>query len=383
MACVSEIKRSYFFKIKCESSQDTLQQYLKEVSIEESIKQPPTSPSPTRSHTVVETYTIAKEEGTEHSSEAEEDLVSKKEETEIITNNECEDVEMLQVQQVEETEELVEVHEIQAESYDMNDESTMYEINEFLENSSDGEIQQDARVVIIVCETCCHTFENKEDFEAHAATCKKEPVSTGKRKSKAASRSPKKCPECPMDFVHQKNLDKHIRKCHRRNSASQDEERNEGETEDKTNNEDDEDDDEDATQPLLETLPEDALLKHDPTSLPTGEFTCPRCGAGFVNRKSFQCHMKINKCTEKQFICKFCEKVFINDKSLIEHIKTHAKAFKCSKCTKSFSKAEKLQAHTEKAHSGAVKNQCKFCGKCKSCILLLFQEDFKLIVFDE
>ena len=67
----------------------------------------------------------------------------------------------------------------------------------------------------------------------------------------------------------------------------------------------------------------------------------------------------------KEFKCTFCSKVFSKKDKLKRHIKIHTSSdnYKCNICNKTFHRIEGWKLH-ERIHSGEKPFQCKTCAKC-------------------
>lgn len=91
-------------------------------------------------------------------------------------------------------------------------------------------------------------------------------------------------------------------------------------------------------------------------------FHCDRCNAGFVLEKSLIIHRRQNGCTNRNFKCNECERVFVSLEHLTEHQATHA-AHNCQECGEKYDSKEQLGKHMVQTHKRNLRNQCNVCQK--------------------
>lgn len=73
--------------------------------------------------------------------------------------------------------------------------------------------------------------------------------------------------------------------------------------------------------------------------------------------------MKVHK-NERNYVCSYCERRFLNMTSLKRHTRTHTgeRPYVCSFCPKSFCSIGEVKTH-ERRHTGSKPHVCKYCGK--------------------
>ena len=173
-----------------------------------------------------------------------------------------------------------------------------------------------------------------------------------------------KCPHCPQEFVLPKNFEKHVskhvrsRKAIQKHSAIMDKY-----VDEKKELEMQWEDKEKETVSGKDII-DVSEIKKKVLNTSDKPYKCNHCGAGFSLEKSLGFHIKLKRCTEKQFECLVCKKVFISKQNLFLHMKTHTDVFQCSICVNKFDSEDKLKEHMEKEHKeNDIKNQCTICKK--------------------
>ncbi|ALC47994.1 CG6654 [Drosophila busckii] len=91
-------------------------------------------------------------------------------------------------------------------------------------------------------------------------------------------------------------------------------------------------------------------------------YHCDRCNAGFALKKSLLIHIRQNGCTNRNFKCNECERVFVSMDHLTEHQATHT-AHSCPACGLRWETKEQLGKHMVQAHKRNLRNQCNVCQK--------------------
>ncbi|XP_068156343.1 zinc finger protein 892 [Drosophila tropicalis] len=98
--------------------------------------------------------------------------------------------------------------------------------------------------------------------------------------------------------------------------------------------------------------------------LPVAElkYHCDRCQAGFALEKSLSIHRRQNGCTNRNFKCQDCDKVFVSQDHLVEHQATHG-TYNCQECGMQCESKEQLGRHMVQGHKRNLRNQCSVCQK--------------------
>ncbi|XP_071549727.1 uncharacterized protein [Panulirus ornatus] len=89
-------------------------------------------------------------------------------------------------------------------------------------------------------------------------------------------------------------------------------------------------------------------------------FVCQKCKKGFLTRQALYCHNKqVHEKYNYRYPCSFCEKVFICNAKLVEHIRTHTgeKPFACDLCSVAFAAKATFKSHMKLVHSQASKQR--------------------------
>ena len=99
------------------------------------------------------------------------------------------------------------------------------------------------------------------------------------------------------------------------------------------------------------------------------QINCDKCEKIFFNEKSFQDHVKSSHNLERHFKCDKCNDSFF----LLYHFKRHvrqahdkSKPFECTICFKRFNFKKTLDQHFAREHEPKSCKSCPYCGKYKS-----------------
>ncbi|KAH8369236.1 hypothetical protein KR009_005188 [Drosophila setifemur] len=92
------------------------------------------------------------------------------------------------------------------------------------------------------------------------------------------------------------------------------------------------------------------------------KYHCDRCNAGFALEKSLIIHRRQNGCTNRNFKCNECQRVFVSPDHLAEHQVTHVK-HDCPECGIQCESKEELGKHMVQGHKRNLRNQCNVCQK--------------------
>ncbi|XP_017026182.1 zinc finger protein ZFP2 [Drosophila kikkawai] len=92
------------------------------------------------------------------------------------------------------------------------------------------------------------------------------------------------------------------------------------------------------------------------------KYHCDRCNAGFALEKSLIIHKRQNSCTNRNFKCDECERVFVSPDHLAEHRANHG-AHNCPECGLKCESKEQLGKHMVQGHKRNLRNQCNVCQK--------------------
>ncbi|XP_055535098.1 gastrula zinc finger protein XlCGF57.1-like [Wyeomyia smithii] len=100
------------------------------------------------------------------------------------------------------------------------------------------------------------------------------------------------------------------------------------------------------------------------THMRTHSLVCRICRTRFQNTTELTDHIRVCYADQKPNICTTCNKVFIGEEELAEHMKQHnqAKPHKCQICLKSFTQSNNLKTHM-KTHIFHDPFKCPFCSR--------------------
>ncbi|XP_033149629.1 zinc finger protein 184 isoform X1 [Drosophila busckii] len=95
---------------------------------------------------------------------------------------------------------------------------------------------------------------------------------------------------------------------------------------------------------------------------------CPYCGVGKTTRQEWNAHI-LTHTKEKKFKCRQCDHASHNKQALSNHVKVvhmKIKNFACQYCGKTFGKSHACKVH-ERTHTGEKCCECKICGRIFLC----------------
>lgn len=124
---------------------------------------------------------------------------------------------------------------------------------------------------------------------------------------------------------------------------------------------------------LMRFVTEDDLKAHQASTHFEDEFyECDRCKLVFTSLKACEYHVQFHKCVSG-VMCELCGRSFSNPKSLARHrSKTCNHTFKCTDCTKIFSKKNALLKHSF-SHLGLLPYTCVRC-RCHFRLAKLYRQ---------
>nr|XP_053651261.1 zinc finger protein 260-like [Cherax quadricarinatus] len=89
---------------------------------------------------------------------------------------------------------------------------------------------------------------------------------------------------------------------------------------------------------------------------------CQKCKKGFLTSQALYCHTKqVHEKYNYRYPCEVCEKVFICNAKLVEHMRTHTgeKPFECGICSVAFAAKATYKSHMRVVHSQTPKQKSK------------------------
>nr|XP_045607304.1 zinc finger protein 665-like [Procambarus clarkii] len=89
---------------------------------------------------------------------------------------------------------------------------------------------------------------------------------------------------------------------------------------------------------------------------------CQKCKKGFLTSQALYCHTKqVHEKYNYRYPCETCEKVFICNAKLVEHVRTHTgeKPFECGICSVAFAAKATYKSHMKLVHSQTPKQRWK------------------------
>ena len=94
-------------------------------------------------------------------------------------------------------------------------------------------------------------------------------------------------------------------------------------------------------------------------------FKCKNCGEKLENLKELQKHKETSKCSVK-LQCEECDKCFVSQVKLDEHVTRSHTNYECEECGKVFKVESILEKHNEAAHED-IKLYCYYFNNDKDC----------------
>ncbi|XP_055852440.1 zinc finger protein ZFP2 [Episyrphus balteatus] len=360
ITCISEINRCYSFKMKCDNSDRTLRQLLNISNKDKLVILPKLKTKQKMEYSIDSTF-LTKFDG-----EGDKQI-----KTNLANGN-------AQVQNINCISKMIENNSTQTENETfpfsiihskdnrvLEDDDKNQEILDNDQNSGDYSI------IFTKFVQESHEDEENQKMSEEEAIQKEPSLSLIVESSSKATKMESKCSMCPMSFVHNRNLKKHMAKIHNVEITSifKDDilEPYHEEDLDLFQEEVRSRDDEEYDLQLIE-IDENIVKEESPVinqnqniENQVKELRCPRCKALFAMHSSLNIHIKMNKCTKPQFSCLDCQKVFISLYALKEHMKTHK--FFCDTCGENLNNKDELAQHRVEHQGLNPKHQCPNCRK--------------------
>jgi hypothetical protein len=98
------------------------------------------------------------------------------------------------------------------------------------------------------------------------------------------------------------------------------------------------------------------------------QFSCKYCDKIFVREEQLTEHMNVHYGSKKPYVCNICRRAFVHRHNLNRHKMSHnSKSYKCDVCHRTFKESFYLQMH-KKTHDEENYRKCQICGEsvCKS-----------------
>ncbi|XP_056637160.1 gastrula zinc finger protein XlCGF26.1-like [Diorhabda sublineata] len=112
----------------------------------------------------------------------------------------------------------------------------------------------------------------------------------------------------------------------------------------------------------METKKDETVPVENEPVLQEKPFRCSQCTKRFSKAENLLSHQAIHS-EDRPFGCHICNKSFIRKRELDRHVATHSgmKPFKCPRCSKSFGRKDKMMRHV-RIHDVNKTFTCKICG---------------------
>ena len=95
-------------------------------------------------------------------------------------------------------------------------------------------------------------------------------------------------------------------------------------------------------------------------------FKCRKCGEKCESLKDLKKHKQEEKCSGDKFQCDECERYFLEERKLEEHVNRVHKLYGCDECEKEFKYERNLEKHIEAVHEDC-KLFCHYFNNDKDC----------------